>query len=262
MIERVKCQDRRVQRMQSVAVPSTWLMPPIRRSWCGRLRRRPAGTLRARPHLRLENNCRINQIDAFTLGSVSLGDLVKSIIEGLHKIGILKLGLILAFFGVIALAIPDDWLLELKVASGNTYPAILALLGVCMIVAWSITNDFTLRVIGNAMKTSKSRSEFKKLSNKARLLLLLQVRQNSEQIPIVVADPTVQELMTRQFLYLGPGNFGQSHNRASIRSEKWRWLTSDLQFVERRVQHDKTQEQELHAMIEQAKPGPNSWMSY
>jgi hypothetical protein len=212
---------------------------------------------RARPTLatqQLPNQ----HIEALLSGSVSLGDFVKVIIEGLHKVGLLKIGLILALFGAIGLAIPDAWLFEQKIELSNTVLFIPALLGLCVIAAWALAHGSTSRAIRSAWEKRRMRSEFKKLSNKARLLLFLQVRHNSEQISVVVDDLTVQELLTRQFLRLSPGHIGQTDNRASIRSEKWRWLTSDPQFVERKVQLDETQERELSAMLKQAEPGTNS----
>lgn len=124
-----------------------------------------------------------------------MGDFVKFLIEGLLKVGLLKLGLILALFGAGALTVPDAWLLEQKVESNNTIAAILLLLGLCMIAAWAFTSDLTCRTIRTAKEKSKSRSEFTKLSNKARLLLVLQARSNSEQINVVVTDAAIQELI-------------------------------------------------------------------
>jgi len=183
---------------------------------------------------------------------------VKVIIEGLHKIGLLKGGLILAFFGVIALAIPGDWLLEQKIVSSNTVFAILLLLGLCMIATWAFTNDFTLRFI----EKPKSRREFEKLSNKARMLLLLQAQRNVKSFDVVVNDQIINELITNKFLELSPGHIAQSNNRASIQSEKWQWLKSDLQFAKQNVNHDDAQERGLNEMLEQANSGSHSWMGF
>ena len=92
------------------------------------------------------------------------------------------------------------------------------------------------------------------------MLLLLQAKHGSGPVNVIANDETVQELWAHQFFLLAHGPIGMEKSRASISSEKYRWLMSDLLFAKRHVTMRDEEKNELDAMLESARPGPNSWM--
>lgn len=184
-----------------------------------------------------------------------MNETIRALIEPLLKEGLLRAGLISLLFGTVALAIPDGWLLV-----NDKLAASLALLGACAILASALTHKKLWTALGDACKKHMLRRAFLKLSNKARLLLLRQATDSSEQVNVIASDATVQELISHQFYFLAPGYIGMHKSRASIFSEKYRWLMSDLLFAKRHVTKRPGEEKDLNAMLESARPGPNSWM--
>ena len=186
-----------------------------------------------------------------------MNETIKALIEALLKEGVLPVGLIALLFGALALAIPDGWLLVNHRAAAS-----VALLGVCAVLVSAMTHKKLWTAFEDARRKCKLRHAFLKLSNKARLMLQLQAKDSSEQVNVIPDDVTVQELITNQFWRLEPGHIGRKTSRATIYSDKYRWLMSDLHFVKQNVSEDAKEMNDLKAMMERAEPGPNSWPGY
>jgi len=91
------------------------------------------------------------------------------------------------------------------------------------------------------------------------MLLRLAVRTGSNQLLVVISDPTFQELLTHRFVWF-IGSIDRRAEHASIYSDEMKWLQRNLQFVDLRVKNDETEYTQLFQMMEVARQhAPTGW---